>query len=432
MSHFTALGYSTTGHAGVRAAARGVLEVDAFTPAYELPYLGTGEATRAVARGVLELPQTWLSVALGKMRVVEPDVAGMRFVFPRVVPARFPPRETLVGHVTLRHGFAPNFVATPHSVQGARLGRTVPPPVDWLRGHARLGKGISEDIVPPPFLPPRQRRGIPPKFPLQVLQGRAVFSLNRPEPIYPVPMSLIGPRVVQPPRFPIEILRGRHQWITAHKTRASTELALLAEIDISIDAELALRGDLDVFASDTYRVIIRDLSTGAEMELGQGSSLTGIGIADGHYALRIEVDGRYWEHARFRTEYPFTIVGGELAVTLPAVVGLRAQLSGTSVDVTWRIEPLLSATAPGEFALWTGATSPVDTSGAPLAIAGWSGVGGYFTSLTATPTLLFVAVAARLAAQVGPVSQVQVTGEGEAALAAPRGVSGRIPDGDWA
>lgn len=432
MAHFSILGYSTTGHAGERTAARGVLEIAAFTPSYELPYLGTGIATRSVARGVLELPSTWNTDELGKTRLFELDVAGLRFVFPRVVPAHFPPRESQRGRVAVRRGFPAAFTATPLSVQAVRVGRSVPPHPDWLRGRARLRKGISENIAPPPFLPPQLFVAQPPRFPLPTLRGRVRLSPGKPAAIQPTAISLLAPRIARPARFPVALRRGRHRWLTPHKARLFAELALLAEFAVSVEAELALRADLDVFTADQYRVVLRNSVTSEELVLGTGTSITGVAIPDGDYVLRVEVDGRYWQGARFRAEYAVSISGGELVAALPPIVSLRAGVAGASINVTWKIEPLSGLTAPTEFAVWADDTSPVDTSGAPAVIATYAGVGGYFVQLAAAPTSLFVAVAARLGAQVGPISEVAVTGEAAADPTSPTGVSGRIPDGEWA
>lgn len=216
--------------------------------------------------------------------------------------------------------------------------------------------------------------------------------------------------------------------------RPSAELALVAELRVSGAAELALRGELDLLTPTLYRVFAR-AADGTETELGTlapgSTTIAGVALADGDYVLRVEADGRFWRGARFRTEYAISIVGGELEVALPPISSLRAQVVGSSIYVTWRVDSLSGTTAPADFAVWVDDESPVATGGAPAATATWAGLGGYLVQLAAAPTTLFVAVRARLGAQVGPLSEVAVSGEAAPGLASPTGFSTRIPDGDW-
>lgn len=298
-----------------------------------------------------------------------------------------------------------------------------------LRGRTTRRLAHGEDYIPPDR-PGRARRKVRPlDIDPQSLAGRVVRRwFNAPNYV-----PQFGPkkrRIEQSPPHP-NVLRGR---TTRRQRRIEVlvaEIALLAELAISVEAELALRADLDVFASDTYRVILRNLLTGEETVLGTGTSLADVEIADGDYVLRVEADGRFWQGARFRTEYAVSISGGELVVALPPIVGLRAQVSGTTMNVGWKIEPLAGTSAPEDFAVWVSDTSPVNTAGSPAAVATWTGIGGYLVQLASSPTVLFIAVAARLGAQRGPVSEVAVTGEAGADPTAPTAVSGRIPNREW-
>lgn len=213
--------------------------------------------------------------------------------------------------------------------------------------------------------------------------------------------------------------------------RPAADLSLLAELRIAGAAELALRADLDVHTPETYRVILRDASTGVESVLGEGTSLEDVAIANGRYVLRVEADSRFWRGVRYSTEYAVTIRSGGVGVALPPIVGLAARILGTDLFVSWRVEPPAGTSNPEDFAVWVASTSPVDTTGAPTATASWAGVAAYLVELSASATTLYVAVRARLGATLGAVSEVAVTGEAEPDMESPSSPSGRIPNGDW-
>jgi hypothetical protein len=201
------------------------------------------------------------------------------------------------------------------------------------------------------------------------------------------------------------------------------------------DAEVALLVDLDVLADPVYRVVARNLETGVETILGTATAadpaLEDVAIADGKYMLRVEVDGRFWRGARYAREFPLEVLASEIVAPLPQATALAAAAIEGVVIVTWTHQFVAGEVPPADWAIWTGATSPVDTSGPPAATAVDFGPGGYLVELAAHPSVLHVAVAARADASTGPISEVAVSGAG-AALAAPSAQSARNPDGGWA
>lgn len=310
-----------------------------------------------------------------------------RGVGPRVarLPGARPPAR---GDALRRLSFAPAPVIPPETggrVPGPRTARP-PRPSPWLlRGRVVRLDGWSIDII---VTPPRAPR-------IRTARG-------------PVPVHQLGGRVVRPGPLVRQTL---------------------------FDCIVSLRLDLDVCAPTRYRVIARDLATGTETELGAAEpgamTIAGVALADGDYALRVEVDGQYWRAARVEREWRVTIEGGEVLQPLPPVLRLSAAPSGAVVLLSWAWENAAGTARPEDFGVWVASTLPVSTGGAPDHTAQAFGPGGHVLELASSPSTFHIAVAARRGARIGPVSTITVS-PAAVASGAPSGASARSRDGDWA
>lgn len=310
-----------------------------------------------------------------------------RGVGPRVarqLGARPPAR----GDALRRLPFAPPPVIPPETggrVPGPRTARPPRPSPSLLRGRVVRLDGWSIDII---VTPPRAPR-------IRTARG-------------PVPVHQLGGRVVRPGPLVRQTL---------------------------FDCIVSLRLDLDVCAPTRYRVIARDLASGVETVLGDAEpgamTIAGVALADGDYAMRVEVDGQYWRAARVEREWRITVDGGEVLQPLPPVQRLAAAASGAVLLLSWAWESAAGTAQPEDFGVWTAASLPVSTAGAPAHTAQAFGPGGYLLEVASSPSTLHVAVAARRGARIGPVSTITVS-PAVAAPSAPSGASARNRDGEWA
>lgn len=216
------------------------------------------------------------------------------------------------------------------------------------------------------------------------------------------------------------------------RTGSASFLLRRAGAGALLERELSLLSNLDVYAEETYRTYARNLDTGAETELGEGTSLVGVALADGDYSIRVECDRYFWWGARFSTEYRVSVASGVLvAAPLPEILNLAAAVDDGEVSITWSVELASTDLVPEEFAIWVGASSPVSVAGAADGTVAYAGASSYLEDITDTGSILYVAVRARTSVLDGPVSEVAVAGGGATALDDPSGTSGRTPDGEW-
>ena len=226
--------------------------------------------------------------------------------------------------------------------------------------------------------------------------------------------------------------RGRRdavlqQDITARAGRASGFAARLRSVAVR---EQALRQDLHAFARAGYRLFAADLATGQETELGfvpaDGPlTLAGVTLADGDYEIRLRSDGSYWRNARHTTAYPVSIEGGEIVTPLPAVTNLRHTRIGDAVLLTWTWHPTASTQAPDDFAIWTAASEPVDTTGDPDQVIPARHPGGYATTIPNATAPLHAAIRARRAGKAGPLTTLAIPAP-QTVLASPGNQSARF------
>lgn len=129
-------------------------------------------------------------------------------------------------------------------------------------------------------------------------------------------------------------------------------------------------------------------------------------LADGEYEIKVVLQGCHWDGMEDIKRGRFKLSGGVLLATLPQIYNLGYGY-GTKTTVTWLHKRQHGVDAPGEFALWTSVSTPVDTSGVPEATVPADGYRRYAISITQV-TALYVAVAARFVLQKGPVTEIYV------------------------
>lgn len=175
-------------------------------------------------------------------------------------------------------------------------------------------------------------------------------------------------------------------------------------------ADLDLR--LDAYAQSGYKLYALNLSTNIETYLGFAPAggtlqLSGVSLADGSYMIRVTLAGYYWQDERVLQRFPVQIAGGVFVQPLPAISNLAYtfQLAGTLVTWNWLAQP--GTVQPTDFALWTGATLPVDQSGAPAYTTAASSPGAY-SILIAQAGPINVAVCARNGSTQGPSQTISI------------------------
>lgn len=411
---FRALGY-TIPQQGERPAALGVLELPAGVPIGDLPYLGTGEAPQSTPRGVLIGPlDEWQTLPLGVARIIElPVDAGAIEVgeAPNLEGAGAP---IIAGTGNIRPGDAPSLDGAGTPIV-AGTGEIDPGDAPSLAGAINYGPAE----IDPGDAPSLAAVGAP------VVSGTgAIAPGDAPSLLGEVSL---GSGTIEPGDAPV--VSGTGAPIVRGTGSLAASAPFLSAAGVR-QVEFALVAELNVWATPTYRLIARNVDSGAETLIGTGTNIAGVSLPDGNYRIRVEADGHYWQGARFATEYALTVASGEAGVALPEIRQLSAVSSGSQVQVSWSWEDQAGTTAPADFALWIGASLPVDTSGAPAATVAAVSVGSYSEVMASSASPFYVAVAARLVATVGPVATVLV--EPGAAFGAPSGTSARIPDGDWA
>jgi hypothetical protein len=156
----------------------------------------------------------------------------------------------------------------------------------------------------------------------------------------------------------------------------------------------------DAWVYSGYHVFCTNLATGVEVDLGfvarDGNlSLTGIGLADGRYRVRVRADGGLWMGCRYEAKFLVAIEGGVSIYPLPEVsdISYRYQLTDTLLRWNWFVSE--DTLPPADWAIWTSLVSPVNTSGAPQYVTPAGGPGQYSASIAQGPAPLYVAACAR-------------------------------------
>jgi len=170
----------------------------------------------------------------------------------------------------------------------------------------------------------------------------------------------------------------------------------------------------DAFTLAGWRLLARNASTGTELDLGfvpagtdgSGGVLVDVPLPDGDWQIEPRPAEWFWNDCRGRAATSVSIRDGLiLNAGLPAILNLRGEILNQRRGVRWEIAAEL---LPGDFqfGIWTGAVSPADTSGQPLATVPFSrGRGSYLYAFSqAAP--LYLAVAAFDTDGMGPQTEI--------------------------
>ena len=207
------------------------------------------------------------------------------------------------------------------------------------------------------------------------------------------------------------------------RSRARRESLLAVRLRAAVTRQVALGQDLHVLASSGYRLFAVNLATGEETYLGfmpaEGPlALAGVELADGDHEIRVRADGGYWRDARYATVFPLSIEGGEIVAPLPTVTGLKYSRTAASLLLSWTWLASGGTQTPRDFAIWTAASQPVDTSGAPDQTVPTLAPGGYSTALPDSTETLHVALCARRDSRKGSISTIAIPAP-ETSIASP-------------
>ncbi len=170
----------------------------------------------------------------------------------------------------------------------------------------------------------------------------------------------------------------------------------------------------DAFTLSGWRLLARNTATRDVLDLGfvpagsdgSGGVLVDVALPDGDWQIEPRPAEGFWSDCRGRAATSVAIRDGLLLnAGLPAILNLRGEIASQRRIVRWEIAAeLLPQTFL--FGIWTGATSPVDTSGAPVATLPFSpGRGSYLYTFTQTVPV-HLAVAAFDAEGMGPVAEL--------------------------
>jgi hypothetical protein len=170
----------------------------------------------------------------------------------------------------------------------------------------------------------------------------------------------------------------------------------------------------DAFVQAGWRLVARKASTGEELDLGfvpagndaAGGTLVDVALPDGDWQIEPRPAEWFWTDCRGRAASSVSIRDGHiLHAGLPAILNLRGEIVNQRRVVRWEIAAELLPQA-FQFGIWTGATSPVDTTGQPLATVPFSaGRGSYLHAFTQSAPL-HLAVAAFDAEGMGPEAEI--------------------------
>jgi hypothetical protein len=176
----------------------------------------------------------------------------------------------------------------------------------------------------------------------------------------------------------------------------------------------AVQSRHDAFIQAGWRLFARNASTGEELDLGfvtagndaAGGTLVDVTLPDGDWQIEPRPAEWFWTDCRGRAASSVSIRDGRiLHAGLPAILNLRGEILNQRQVVRWEIAAEL-VPQTFQFGIWTGATSPVDTTGQPLATVPFSaGRGSYLHAFTQSGPLHLV-VAAFDGDGMGPEAEI--------------------------
>jgi hypothetical protein len=166
------------------------------------------------------------------------------------------------------------------------------------------------------------------------------------------------------------------------------------------------------FVKPGWSIFVRDTGTSEEAFLGfidedaNPKELLDVPLSDGVYEIEVRPHQYFWENCRGRKITTLVVGSGSIGSTgLPVIQDLTQEIVSFASRIKWKIT---EEYAPGafQFGLWFSPSTPVDTSGPPDQIVGYSsGIGEYQYTHNQT-TSEYVAVAAFTATETGPVSEL--------------------------
>lgn len=226
--------------------------------------------------------------------------------------------------------------------------------------------------------------------------------------------------------LPVRYLDALHPF----KARGARYFLFQTNLFAKIVRFLDLHQDFEALTKSGYSLHAKDVVTGTVTDLGfvpaDGAlELTGVALADGDYEIEVRLHGYFWNDMRTQKRFPVRVFGGELITPLPTPRNLRYAFPTADTRVAWVWQSEAGTVAPDDFGIWTSITEPVDTSGPPDYVVAASSPGEY-TETIAQTTALFVAIAARKAAEIGPVATLAIP-EPPELLDAPAGQFARFP-----
>lgn len=214
------------------------------------------------------------------------------------------------------------------------------------------------------------------------------------------------------------------------KARGARYFDFHAQLFAKIVRFLDLHQDFEALTRSGYTLHARNIVTGTVTALGfvpaDGDlQLTGVALADGDYEIEVRLQGYFWNDMRTQKRFPIRVLGGELITPLPTPRNLTYGFPTTDTRVNWSWVTEAGTVTPDDFAIWTSATEPVDTSGAPDYTVEATIPGEYAATIAQT-TALFVAIAARSGVTKGPVATLAIPAPPEL-LDSPAGQFARFP-----
>ncbi len=171
----------------------------------------------------------------------------------------------------------------------------------------------------------------------------------------------------------------------------------------------------------------RDTETGAASLLGfipadaDPRELLGVPLPDGVYEIEVRPSEWFWDECRGRkviTLIAGSAGGGGTTTGLPVIQNLRRDLVSFQSVIRWNV---VAEYEPGafRFGLWFGATSPVDTSGAPDQTVDYVSGQGEYQAARAQAAPEYVAVAAYTDVEQGSASELFLDWDAIAPISPP-------------
>lgn len=170
----------------------------------------------------------------------------------------------------------------------------------------------------------------------------------------------------------------------------------------------------DAFTRSGWRLLARNTATLNVLDLGfvparndgLGGSLADVALPDGDWQIEPRPADWFWSDCRGRAVTSVSIQDGcILHAGLPAILNLHGEIANQRRIVRWEIATELLPQA-FQFGIWTGAASPVNTTGPPLATVPFSTERGSYLHAFTQSEPLYLAVAAFDADGMGPEAEI--------------------------